>query len=412
MTSWSHLAPETRYEAHFGDRVVRCYAERPRTVGEMLDQAVARNPHGDALVCGDRRLNWAQVGSHVARLAAGLIERGIRTGDRIALFLENGIEFPLTLWAAARIGAIAVPISHRSQTAEVCYILNQCGAALIVHDVRLGALLPEASEVPTVARRISIGSFPGSEDFEILRHSEGRAPAAQVGEEDTTLIIYTSGTTGHPKGAMITHTNLAHAALTYAHCMQLSMRDRSIIAVPMSHVTGIAALISTVLQCASALIIMPTFKAANFLELAARERMTHTVLVPAMYNLCLLQSDFDSHDLSAWRVGGYGGAPMPPATIAALTQKLPDLGLMNCYGATETVVAVAIMPPRETADHPDRVGRAAPCTDLVVMNDAGVEVAPSEHGELWIPRPERRSRILGQPRCHSGGLHRRLLAFG
>jgi acyl-CoA synthetase (AMP-forming)/AMP-acid ligase II len=353
----------------------------------MLDQAITRNPHGEALVLGDRRLTWTKVGAHVARLAAGLVARGIHPGDRIALFLENSIEFPLALWAAARVGAIAVPISHRSQTAEVRYILNQCSAALIVHDFRLGPLLPPPSEVPTVLRRVSIGPFPGSEDFGTLLECDDSCTSAQVGEEDTALIIYTSGTTGRPKGAMITHMNLVHAALTYAHCMQLTAQDRSIVSVPMSHVTGIAALISTVLACASTLIIMPAFKASDFLELAAAERLTHTVLVPAMYNLCLLRSEFDHYDLSAWRVGGYGGAPMPPATIAALARKLPNLGLMNCYGATETVVAVAIMPADETAAHPDRVGRAVPCAELVAMNDAGREVAAGEYGELWIRGP-------------------------
>jgi long-chain acyl-CoA synthetase len=330
MASWSHGAPTTRFEAHFGDRVVRGYAKRPRTVCEMLDQAIANNPRGEALVLGNRRVTWGQVGAHVARLAAGLVARGIHAGDRVALVLQNSIEFPLALWAAARVGAIAVPISHRSQTAELSYILNHCGAALIVHDSGMGALLPAPSEAPTVLRRVSTGPYPGSEDFETLQQGDGSCPPAQVREEDTALIIYTSGTTGRPKGAMITHMNVVHAALTYAHCMQLTAQDRSIVAVPMSHVTGIAALISTVLACASTLIIMPAFKASHFLALAAAERMTHTVLVPAMYNLCLLCSAFDSHDLSAWRVGGYGGAPMPPATIAALARKLPNLALMNC----------------------------------------------------------------------------------
>jgi long-chain acyl-CoA synthetase len=178
MASWSDGAPETRYEAHFGDRVIRCYAERPRTISEMLDQAIARNPHGEALVLGDRRLTWAQVGAHVARIAAGLVACGIHPGDRIALLLENSIEFPLTLWAAVRVGAIAVPVSHRSQRDELRYILNQCGAMLIVHDSKLGVLLPTPSEVPTVLWRISIGSFPGSEDFETLQQREdGIAPA-------------------------------------------------------------------------------------------------------------------------------------------------------------------------------------------------------------------------------------------
>ena len=81
----------------------------------------------------------------------------------------------------------------------------------------------------------------------------------------------------------------------------------------------------TMVACGGALIIAAEFKAADYLKLAARERVTYTVLVPAMYNLCLLQPDFDSYDLSSWRIGGFGGAPMPIATIERLATKLPGL---------------------------------------------------------------------------------------
>ena len=94
---------------------------------------------------------------------------------------------------------------------------------------------------------------------------------------------------------------------------------------------------------------MPAFRPRDFLALAAAERMTYTLMVPAMYNLCLLQPDFGRLDLSAWRVGGYGGAPMPPATIAAFAERLPKLNLMNAYGATETTSPTTIMPPVFTA---------------------------------------------------------------
>jgi acyl-CoA synthetase (AMP-forming)/AMP-acid ligase II len=115
--------------------------------------------------------------------------------------------------------------------------------------------------------------------------------------------------------------------------------------------------------------------------------MTHTVLVPAMYNLCLLQADFDRHDLSAWRIGGYGGAPMPLPTITRFAEKLPRLGLMNLYGATETTSPATMMPAQETGRHPASVGVAVPCGELRVMDDAGREVAPGESGELWIKGP-------------------------
>jgi acyl-CoA synthetase (AMP-forming)/AMP-acid ligase II len=147
-------------------------------------------------------------------------------------------------------------------------------------------------------------------------------------------------------------------------------------AVPLSHVTGVIALLSTVVRCAGTLIVLPAFKAREFLEVAERERMTYTLMVPAMYNLCLLEKDFEKFDLSSWRIGSYGGAPMPAATIAALAEKLPGLGLMNAYGATETTSPATIMPPEETARRRESVGLAVPGAEIKVVDD-----------ELWIRGP-------------------------
>jgi O-succinylbenzoic acid--CoA ligase len=103
--------------------------------------------------------------------------------------------------------------------------------------------------------------------------------------------------------------------------------------------------------------------------------------------LCLLDPAFDAGRLSAWRIGGYGGAPMAPATIARFGEMLPGLNLMNAYGATETTSPVTMMPPSETAARADSVGCALPCADILVMDDAGREVQAGADGELWLGGP-------------------------
>ena len=153
---------------------------------------------------------------------------------------------------------------------------------------------------------------------------------------------------------------------------------------PLGHVTGVVANIMTMVRCAGALIIMPEFKAAEYLKLAARERVTYTVMVPAMYNLCLLQPDFDSYDLSSWRIGGFGGAPMPIATIERLDAKIPGLKLMNCYGATETTSPSTIMPGELTAKHIDSVGLPCPGAQIIAVDADGRELPRGEIGEIWI----------------------------
>lgn len=138
---------------------------------------------------------------------------------------------------------------------------------------------------------------------------------------------------------------------------------------------------------AGCVVIVPEFKAAAFVALLAAERVTHTLMVPAMYKLCLLSEGFDGTDLSAWRVGGYGGAPMPVATIDELSRRVPTLLPLNCYGATETTSPATMMPAGLTREYADSVGVALPAADIRVMDDDGRELPPGETGELWIAGP-------------------------
>jgi acyl-CoA synthetase (AMP-forming)/AMP-acid ligase II len=378
-----------RHEVHYGDRVLRCFAARPAHSYAIFADALAAGPGAESLVCGDTRLTYAELAAAAEVHAAGLAARGIGAGDRIALLLGNRVEFVVALLAAFRLGAIAVPLGTRLQKPEIAYILDHAGAVALVHEADLATRLPAPDEAPLLRHRFAAGGdCAGSLSFASLAESGHTAPPLlPPAEDETAVILYTSGTTGRPKGAMLSHFNLAHSVLHFRYCMGLDVGERILLAVPASHVTGLVAVIMTAWACMGAVIMMPEFRARDFLALAARERLTYTVMVPAMYNLCLLQPDFDSYDLGAWRIGGYGGAPMPEATIAALAQKLPRLGLANAYGATETSSPTTIMPAALTAAHLDSVGWTVPCGEVIVVDADGREVQPGETGEIWIRGP-------------------------
>ncbi len=375
------LFPAMRMETHYGDRVLRCFRDRPVDLNRLLPDALERAPDADALVHDDQRLNYPQLDARVAQAAAGLAAHGVGPGDRVALMLDNGIPFVELMLATWRLGAIVVPLNTRDQMPGYRHTLSDSGACLVVHEPALAERLPPPEDLPELRHRLCVAGYDA-----LFQHGE-RVDAATVTEDDTAAILYTSGTTGKPKGAMLTHFGIIHSLLHFEGGMGLGPGDRSLITVPMSHVTGLVALIGVALRAAGTLIIQREFKAARFLELAARERITHTVLVPAMYNLCLLEPAFDQHDLSAWRIGGYGGAPMPEVTIDALAKKLPGLQLMNAYGATETSSPATMMPPAYTAGRGDSVGAPLPCAEVLVMDDEGREVSAGESGEVWIRGP-------------------------
>jgi long-chain acyl-CoA synthetase len=383
--NWSQYpVPPMRLEARFGDRIVPAFCDRPNSIWAMVSEAALRNPDGEALVCGERRMTWREVERQSTQMSAGLRKLGVQRGDRIALLLGNRIEFVLAIFGAAHLGAVTVLLSTRQQKPEIAYVLGDCGAKVLIHESTLADRLPDPRDVPDLVHRIAVDDDARISKFSVLVGNDPPSEPADIGEEDTAMILYTSGTTGRPKGAMLAHCNIVHSAMVYAACMELTSADRSIAVVPLAHVTGVVANIATMVRCAGTLIIVAEFKAAEYLKIAARERITYTVMVPAMYNLCLLQADFDSFDLSCWRIGGYGGAPMPIATIEKLAVKIPGLKLMNAYGATETASPSTIMPGELTATHIDSVGLPCPGAHIVVMDAEGHELPRGEIGELWI----------------------------
>jgi len=136
--AWPHdPLPAIRHERHFGDRLVRCFVERPQSLFGLLERAVVRDPDALALVAGAIRLTYRDLAGQAERLAAGLAARGVGPGDRLALLIGNRPEFLITICAAARLGAIAVPLGTREQAPGLRYMLENCGARLLIYDAEL-----------------------------------------------------------------------------------------------------------------------------------------------------------------------------------------------------------------------------------------------------------------------------------
>jgi long-chain acyl-CoA synthetase len=377
-----------RLERHFDGRVFRCFSDRPLTLDALFRASVERTPAAEAIVAGGTRLSYAALDDLVQRMAGQLWARGIGRGERVALLLGNCPEFLVAVLACARLGAVAMPIGTRQKAAELDFLLNDSGARALIFAAEFAANVPPSAAVPALRRRIVVGApVAGAEPVEALLAPGPPLPAAETGEEETAVILYTSGTTGTPKGAMLSHLNIVHSVIHFARCLGLGAADRALLAVPAAHVTGTVAILLTMVYCGGATAMLGEFKARAFLEFAAAERITYTLMVPAMYVLCLMDPDFARFDLGAWRVGGFGGAPMAEATIAALAERLPRLRLANAYGATETTSPTTVMPPEATAAHPDSVGQVVPCGEVRIVDEQGRDLPPGTPGEIWIRGP-------------------------
>lgn len=397
--------PDRRQEVHFGDRVLPCFVDRADSLHALFEATVAKHGERLAMFCENQRWTWRELDELSARAASGFLKLGLQSGDRVVLYQSNHPSFVVALMGLQRLGIIAVAVGPREQKEGLAWIVQHCGARGLVCDADLVERLPSPTEAPALQWVVWVNVQSGLGGSKVPPAGMGEAAhrllhgfddlleqpecthVQPVEEEDTAIILYTSGTTGRPKGAMLTHLNVLHSVQHFISCMSLTESDRSLLAVPVTHVTGLIANVMTVIATGAALLVLPVFRPEYFLRLAAKEGMTHTLMVPAMYKLLLMEPRFADFDLSHWRIGGFGGAPMPTSTIDDMAQCLPRLQLLNAYGATETTSPTTLMPMGQTRAHADTVGAPLPCAAVIIMDEQGHELPAGEVGELWISGP-------------------------
>jgi acyl-CoA synthetase (AMP-forming)/AMP-acid ligase II len=381
---------DVRHEILFG-RVVRCFSQRPRSLWELFSQSMKRDPAADALLWGaDGRMTYGELAQRAESVASGLRIIGIGKGERVAALTTNRFEYVVLALAVWRLGAVLVPLDSRLRTPEIRQILAHSGARVLLCEGDLLDSVPARDTLPELERVLVLDRAPtgaGQSDFrELLALTPQAAPAAPD-EQDDAAIIYTSGTSGEPKGVQLAHVNIVHSTMHFERVWQLPPGSRSALAIPGSNVTGLVTIILTMLRIGGCIVLLPPFKARNFLAAVSRRAINHTFMVPAQYKLCLMDPDFDSYDLSSWKLGSTGGAPMPRAFIDELQRRIPTLQISDGYGATELASPAIIRPAAMTAEHADSVGLPVACAEVLVMSEDGTEVRPGEAGELWIKGP-------------------------
>lgn len=369
---------ETRRELHW-ERVQECFADRPASIPAHLGQVFRARGDIVALVDLEARVSYRTLDLQVRSLAGALDRKGVARGDRVAVLVGNEADAIRAILAVSWLGAVVVPVSTRSRAPEIAYILADAGACLLIHSPEFLAQLPEQV---TPLMETGSAEWAAAIDGPALT-----GPVPEIGEEDLFAILYTSGTTGQPKGAMLTHFNVIHSSLHWIGAFGLGAADRTMLCVPWAHVSGLCGVVMPFLHAGATIVMLREFKRREALELAAREAITHALMVPAMYGLCLLEPDLADFALGSWRIAAYGGAPMPEPTAARFAEAFPDLAMCNCYGATETTSPTTIMPPGEGKGRLDSIGKVVRCGEIRVMDEDGCEVAPGETGELWIAGP-------------------------
>jgi acyl-CoA synthetase (AMP-forming)/AMP-acid ligase II len=362
----------------------------------LFAERVEAHPDREFVVFGSRRITYEQAHRDALALAAALSGLGIEAGDRLALDLPNWPEWLQVLLAASRLGATVVPLDpalgfhelkYQLRHAEVKGVLTPLALGGVEYAELLGELLPA---LPEVRFAVVVGSDERWLDGRIFRHAEllartaGRlapAPPPTAGADRPLAILYTSGTMGKPKGAVLTHRNVAAAAGPVVEALGLRGEDRVLAAVPLFGIFGLHVVVTTVAAGAT-LILQERFAAAGALELIQRERVSVVHGVPTMFELLMRDPSFAERNL-ACRTGIVAGSSVSPELVERIREWCD---VQIAYGLTETGPTVAITRFEDTAERRTHgVGRPIDGVDVRVVDVVtGVLHGPEAVGELAV----------------------------
>jgi len=360
----------------------------------FLENSAERFPQKTAIVCGKRRVTYAELDAAANQLAHALIDHGVCRGDRVAIHLENSVETVVSLFAALKAGGVFLVINPTTKCEKLAYILNDCrAAALIAPPGKWTDLTESTEETPHLKMAITIGKpiesarfgKATSLDFDGLLNqfsSKTTPPAKRAIDVDLAALVYTSGSTGNPKGVMLTHRNMVAAATSITTYLRNTAEDVILSVLPLAFDYGLYQVLMSVKFGSTAILERSFAYPHAVMKKLVSERVTGFPLVPTMLAF-LLRTDLTRYDLSDLRYVSNTGAALPVDHIARFRKLVPHVQVFSMYGLTECK-RVAYLPPEEIDERPGSVGRAMPNTEVFLVNDDGQRLEDGSTGELVV----------------------------
>ncbi len=405
----------------------------PLNETDFLKRALAVYADSEAVVCGDQRLTYGELGQRVNRWAHMMSHLGLQKGDRVALLLQNDHRILDAFFGAPQLGAISMPLNFRLVTSDYEYILNHGEPKVLIVESGLESLIePIRQKLTSIEHFILVREGSVAQDNEgdwldydslLSEASPDPVPSIEVDENDVSALLYTSGTTGNPKGVMLTHRNLYLNAMNSIIEFGLQNTDTFMQNTAMFHCNGWG-LPYAVVGMGAKYVVLKKFDPATVFELMAREQISLTCLAPTMIGMLLNHPQSLPDDLPrAMRVGTAGSAP-PQALISALEERF-GWQVIQVYGLTETspFLTVSKLKPAmrdEKAEERYRVltksGYPMLGVELKVVDDRGEEVTPDgqQTGEVlarsnvvmagYWQDPEATDQALDQGWFHTGDI--------
>jgi malonyl-CoA/methylmalonyl-CoA synthetase len=335
----------------------RRLSDAPSTLPELFRRAFPPDPDRAPFleVPGGAGFTYADLDRITAQLAHSLAAAGVHAGDRVAVQAEKSPAFLFLYLACVRAGAVLVPMNTAYTRDEVAHLVADADPALVVDDARLGELGVDA--------RTRASAFDD----------------VVVGPDDLAAILYTSGTTGKPKGAMLSHRNLATNAAVLHRLWGFTPDDVLLHVLPVFHTHGLFVAVNCVLANGTGMVFLPRFDVDEVVR--ALPRCTVLMGVPTHYTRLLGDERFGAGTCAGMRLFVSGSAPMLASTHAAFHDRTGHT-ILERYGMTETSMLTSN--PLDGERRPGTVGRPVPGTDLRLAGDGTIEVrGPNVFGGYW-----------------------------
>jgi fatty-acyl-CoA synthase len=347
---------------------------RELTIGRWLSDRARATPDRVAIRFLDGDLTYAALDRRATRLAAGLADRGLRRGDRLATLTGTSPDHVATLFACARLGVALQPISWRLAPAEVAFQLADSEPALLLASAEHEALA-RASETSVEIAQIADPTLEADGDV-----------GDTAENDDPLLLVYTSGTTGKPKGAVLTHANCFWTNLSFDRTAGVRDDDVVLQVLPQFHVGGWNVQPLLAWWRGATVVLEPSFDATRALRLIEEQRVTTMMGVPATYLFLAQEPAFADADLTSLRLAVVGGAPMPESLLETWHER--GVQIVQGYGLTEAAPNVLCLPPEDARRKLGFAGRPYPHVDVALRDpEAGALLAGPGVGELVVRGP-------------------------
>ncbi|HDZ57195.1 MAG TPA: 4-coumarate--CoA ligase [Pseudomonas xinjiangensis] len=363
------------------------------TLPDLITQHGEHRAEHPALVQDGRRVNFSELDQMVTRVAAALQRDGVKPGESIAVCASNSINYAILYLGTLRAGAVVAPLAPSSTPEGLLTMLKDSAARLFFVDQSTDRALQPVRERITVPV-LSLDDSSVEQGFSNwLADVDASAAPVVIIPEMPFNIIYSSGTTGEPKGIVQSH------GMRWSHIQRglvfgYGPECVTLISTPLYSNTTLVSFLPS-LGLGGTVVLMAKFDAARYLQLAEQHAATHTMLVPVQYQRIMAREDFDSYDLSAFKIKFSTSAPFHAELKADILARWPG-GLVEFYGMTEGGGS-CMLPAHQFPDKLATVGKPLENHDMRVIDEDGNELPRGEIGEVVGHSPAMMTGYLNKP---------------